>query len=56
MTKSEAREEIRFATQNCEEIGLGDQPLDVASVNELEANARRLLAAIEAYRHSDQPS
>lgn len=54
MTKDEARLEIMFSSQNCEEIGIGRFPLTDAQLNELEENARRLLVAIDAYRAADR--
>jgi hypothetical protein len=50
MTKEDARQRIRFASQNCEEIGLGEQPLTEENLVELETEARRLLDAIAEYR------
>lgn len=50
------RQEIRFASQNCEEIGLGDNPLTERELDELEEQATRLVAAIAAYRAAFQPS
>ena len=44
------RETIRFASQNCEEIGLGMHPLSLDDLAELVHEARRLIAAVNAYR------
>lgn len=50
MTKEEARDEIRSAAQNCEETAIGDAPLSEPDLAFLEEQARRLLAALGAYR------
>jgi hypothetical protein len=50
MTLEQARQEIMFASQNCEEIGLGMQPLSHDDLSELESQAVLLIGAIALYR------
>ena len=56
MTKIEARTVIRRYGKLLEEVGRGDGPLSEGELTELESDARRLLAAVEAYRRADQPA
>jgi hypothetical protein len=54
MTKIEARTVIRRHAKLLQEVGCGDGPLSERDLVELESDARRLLAAVEAYRSADQ--
>lgn len=54
MTKSEARTVIRRYSKLLEEVGRGEGPLSENELMELLSDARRLLSAVEAYRHAEQ--
>jgi hypothetical protein len=55
MTKDELRNEIRQAACACEELAIGDEPIEGARLDELIEHATRLLADAKRYRGDVEP-
>jgi hypothetical protein len=55
MTKDQLRDEIRSAACACEELAIGHEPIEGASLDEIIEHATRLLANAKRYRGDVEP-